>query len=110
MLTVLGALTTASWLLIFYILARLSEKFGSVLKMPPLYRWLYVSEGLATIALLAHLMQASFYLAAPRQHTLLIGLPFTLLFHHLPLTVAATIALAVTWKYWGWLITERNDR
>ncbi len=106
----MGALTTASWLLIFYILARLSEKFGSVLKMPPLYRWLYVSEGLAVIALLAHLMQASFYLAAAEERTPLTGLAFALFFHHLPLAVAVSIALVVTWKYWGWLITERNDR
>ena len=106
----MGALTTISWLFIFYILARLSEKFGSVLKMPPLYRWLYVSEALAAIALLAHLMQASSHLSAPDRPTVLTAPTFTFLFHHLPLAVAVTIALVVTWKYWGWLITERNDR
>ena len=93
-------------------MAKVSERFGSVLRMPPIYRWFYVAEFFASIAALAHLIQASTYLAQstgaqdnPRQ---LASLEVVAIFHHIPLAIAVTIGLLVAWKYWGWLITDRK--
>ena len=101
--------------MLFQILARLSEKFGSVLKMPPLYRWYYAAEFFAGIAALAHLTQATVVLSQPEVDSVQsVGLfqpnslGFTLLFHHVPLTISVTIGLIITWKYWGWLVTDRK--
>lgn len=102
-------MATLSILALFHIIAKLSERFGSVLKMPPLYKWLYLSEALAIVALLAHLIQAGSFLAATQNSAgWVMSLPFALIFYHLPLTIAVTLSLFITWKYWGWLITEQK--
>jgi len=81
--------------------------------MPPLYKWFYVAEVLAGIALLAQLLQASAYLSNtayfPNKAWGITSPAFTLLFHHVPLAIAVTIGLVITWKYWGWLLTERKS-
>ncbi len=102
-------MSTLSILVLFYIIAKLSERFGSVLKMPPLYKWFYLSEALTLVALVAHLIQAGNFLATPQNRAVrVMSLPFALVFYHLPLTIAVTLGLFITWKYWGWLITEQK--
>lgn len=104
----MSALATASLVVLCYILARLSERFGSVLKMPPLYKRYYLAEAFVALAFLAHLVRASMFLSGLDS---ILGLPvqlFMLIFYHLPLAVGMTIALLTTWTYWGWLITERK--
>lgn len=93
----------------------MSEKFGSVLKMPPLYKWFYVAQFFAGIAAFAHLTQASVFLTQgpdtlPTRNLYLQpnSLEFTLLFYHLPQVISVTIGVIITWKYWGWLITDRK--
>jgi hypothetical protein len=95
--------------MLFHILAKLSERFGSVLKMQPIHKWFYVAEGFATIAMVAHFIQASSFLSASNQELKTTSLLFTLILHHVPLAIAVTIGLVVTWKYWGWLVTERRE-
>lgn len=103
-----GLLSTASILLLLYILARLSERFGAVVKMPPLYKYYYLALGLVIISLLTQ------FITVGAQLTLLPGFDwlkapwFLLILYHLPLGVSMTIALIVTWRYWSWLITERD--
>jgi len=96
-------------------LAKLSEKFGSVLRMPRYFRWFYLAEVFAAIAALAHLTQAATFLVQSQpnltaQGNLLPSNPvaFALVFHHVPLAISVTIGILVTWKYWGWLITDRK--
>ena len=85
--------------------------------MPPIYKWFYVAEVFAAIASLAHLTQASTLLATPpgMPSSPIRGSPlqtnsleFALVFHQIPLAIALTIGLIITWKYWGWLITDRK--
>jgi uncharacterized membrane protein YbjE (DUF340 family) len=33
---------------------------------------------------------------------------FYLLLHHLPMAIAMSISLGVTWYYWSWLLKERS--
>ncbi len=81
--------------------------------MPPLYKWFYVAEVLAGIALTTHLLQASAYLsnhvAPAKQMWAVTDIAFTLVFYQIPLAVAVTIGFIITWKYWGWLLTERKS-
>ena len=81
--------------------------------MPPLYKWFYVAEALAGIALTAHLLQASAYLSNPaapvKQIWAVTDIAFTLVFYQIPLAIAVTIGFIITWKYWGWLLTERKS-
>jgi hypothetical protein len=33
---------------------------------------------------------------------------FLLLAYYLPVTIGVTIGLVITWRYWSWLVAERN--
>lgn len=101
-------MATLSIIFLFHTLAKLSERFGSVLKMPPLYKWFYAAEAFAGISLLAHLFQANAILASPQQTVFTTTLEFSLLLYHIPLAIAVTIGMVITLKYWGWLIIEQK--
>jgi hypothetical protein len=93
-LTLLSPVGTISIMFIFFILARLSEKLGAVTRIPPFYRWFWV--GITTA------------LTEQTSYPLLNDPTFYLVTYHLPMTIGVSIALAVTWRYWHWLLTERN--
>lgn len=108
-MSTLGTLGTVSLILLFYILAKLSERFGAVVKMSPLYRYYYLSLVLALIGSTTHLISARADLTSENIPNWFTEPWFLLLAHHLPLAIGATIALYITWHYWSWLITEPND-
>ena len=107
-MSLLGTVGTISLVILFFVLAKLSERFGSVVRMSPLYRYYYLSLFLVLIG-------ASVQVLAFRAETVTsipawITAPwFLLLAHHLPLAIAVSIGIYVTWHYWSWLITERNE-
>jgi hypothetical protein len=105
----LGTLGTLSLILLFYILAKLSERFGAVVKMSPLYRYYYLSLVLAFISSTTHLIAARANLTSTNIPNWFTDPWFLLLAYHLPLTVGVTIGLYITWHYWSWLITEHNE-
>jgi hypothetical protein len=109
MISILGTVGTLSVIILLFVLARLSERFGSVVKMRPLYRYYFVSLFLVLVSATTHILAASADSMATDNPSWLTNPWFLLLAFHLPLTVAVSIALYVTWRYWGWLITERND-
>lgn len=104
----LGLLGTLSVLLVFYILARLSERFGSVIKMQPRFRRYYVALVFLLIGWLANLLVVlADVLPVALQGWL--NSPWLLLWgYYLPWGIGVTIGLAVTWSYWSWLVAERN--
>ena len=101
-----GTLGTLSIALIFFILAKLSERFGTVIKMKPIFQYYYISVGLALFSFLIH------FLAVNPDRTFIVQwltAPwFLLVAYYLPLTVSVTIGLIVTWRYWSWLVTEQD--
>lgn len=107
-ISLLGTLGTLSLLLLIYILAKLSERFGSVIKMRPLYRYYYTALIFLAIGYLAHLAAAQAVLAPESMPTWVLAPWFLLLAHHLPLTIGVTIGFIITWRYWSWLVTEQD--
>jgi hypothetical protein len=102
----LGTLGTLSVGVLLFILAKLSERFGSVIRMRPLYRYYYVALFFVAIGYVAHLVEA-FAVSNPGSVPRWLIAPwFILVAHHLPLTIGVTVGLFVTWRYWSWLITE----
>jgi hypothetical protein len=107
-MSLLGTVGTISLVIFFFVMAKLSERFGSVVRMSPLYRYYYLSLFLvlisATVQFLVTRAEAittiSVWITAPW---------FLILAYHLPLAIAVTIGIYVTWHYWSWLITERNE-
>jgi hypothetical protein len=104
----LGTLGTLSLLLLFYILAKLSERFGSVIKMRPLYRSYYAALFFLAAGYASHLLVAVAYLAPESVPVWLTSTWFTFLTYHLSLAIGVTIGLITTWRYWSWLVAEYN--
>ena len=99
----LSTLGILSVIYLFFVLARLSERLGSVEKMTPRYRFYYVAIAFLTVGLFS-------YLAAIQIGDT--GLPWMswipLLTYHLPLAMGVTIGLVVTWRYWSWLLQDKR--
>jgi hypothetical protein len=106
--TLLSPMGTIAIIIIFFILARLSHKLGSVTRMPPHYRWFWVGIGFLGIAFISQLLRISVSLAGQAHYGWLTSPSFYLVTHHLPTAISVTIGLAVTWRYWSWLLTERD--
>jgi hypothetical protein len=106
--SLLGALGTLSILIIIYILAKLSERFGAVIKMRPRYRYYYLALIFLFIGWLAQLLVLATDLTPTNVQSWLNSSWFLLLAYYLPLTIGVTIGLVITWRYWSWLVAERN--
>jgi hypothetical protein len=106
--TILSPVGTISIIFIFLILARLSEKLGAVTRMPPYFRWFWAGTGFLAIALISQLVRISVSLTGQTNYQLLDNPTFYLVTYHFPMAIGVTVGLAVTWRYWSWLLTERN--
>ena len=95
---VLGIFSTLAIMLLFYIMAKLSERFGVVIRMKPIYQYYYVAMGLTAISFITQLLAA----------TVEFSLWVIVLAYHLPLSISVSIAAVITWRYWCWLVTERD--
>ena len=105
-ISLLGLVGPISVLYLFYILAKLSERLGSVEKMPANYRYYYVALVFLLIG------YASYLLLALQPETMadwFDSVWFLLLAYYLPQVIGVTIGLVVTWRYWGCLIIERTN-
>jgi hypothetical protein len=106
--SLLGTFSTASLLALFFILSKLSERFGSVVKMKPFYKGYYVGFVFLGVGLLTHLLIAGANLKPDDVPAIIHNSWFLLIAYHLPLAIGVTIGLIVTWRYWSWLVTEKN--
>jgi hypothetical protein len=104
-----GTLGLASLVYGLLILNQLSRKLGAVTKMPPFFRGYYLAGVLVGLALLTRLVRTSL-LSKPLEDSAQLAWlnsPLVdLLGYHLALALAMTISLAVTWRYWSWLLRE----
>ena len=106
--SLLGALGTLSILVIIYILAKLSERFGSVVRMRPRYRYYYIALGFLAVGWLVQLLVLAAGLTPTGIQNWLISPWVLLIGYYLPMTIGVTLGLVITWSYWSWLVAERN--
>lgn len=108
-MSILGTIGTISLIILLFVLARLSEKFGAVVRMRPLYRYYYLALIIGLISVVVHIVVVR-AAVSPMEFPAWITTPwFLLVAYHLPLAIAVTISVYVTWHYWRWLITEYNE-
>jgi hypothetical protein len=93
---------------LFYALARLSDRLGSVQKMSPIYRLYYVAIAFLAISALAQLLIIHASLSSSIVPAWLVSPWMTLITYHLSMTVGVTIGLIVSWRYWSWLVYHRD--
>jgi hypothetical protein len=88
------------------IISRLSQKLGAVTKMRGYYRGFYVSAIFLLVSLIAYLLKTSVLLASEGAPALLNSDLFYLLTYYLPLAIGTSVSLAITLRYWDWLLKE----
>jgi hypothetical protein len=103
---VLGSMGLISAIYITLIMSRLSQKLGAVTKMRGYYRGFYVSAIFLLVSVIAYLLRTSVLLASEEAPTLLNSDLFYLLTYYLPLAIGTSISLAITLRYWDWLLKE----
>lgn len=106
--SILSILGTGSLIVLFYVLAKLSERFGAVIKMPPIFRYYYIALIFLAIGAITQFIVAIATLTPKNTSSWLVSSWFLLLAYHLPLAIGLTTGLVITWRYWSWLVTEHN--
>ena len=101
-----GSLGLFSLLLATWIFAQLSKRLGEVTKLPRYYRGFYVSMACLTIAVIAHFLRTSVFLAENVGPAVFHRDVFYLVTYYLPLAAGMTLDLVVVWRYWNWLLRE----
>jgi hypothetical protein len=99
LLTWLSLLGPFSVLIVLVVVALLSSRLGAVTRRPPLYRWLFVSAALIGVAL-------TFRVASMDEAGRLVG--YASLVYDVPVIMALLLGVVVVWRYWGWLLYERD--
>jgi len=107
-ISLFGSLGILSLLPLIFILAKLSARFGSVVKMAAIYRFYYLALFFVAIGALTHLVVAGANLEPQKAPGFITSPDFLFFTYHLPLAIGVTIAIIITWLYWSWLITEYN--
>ena len=110
LVAIVGTAGLGAIVLVLVVVARLTQRWESVTSKRSHYKLFYVSAGLVGIASLARLVRATHLdpgaepaiLADPRSWLYVLA-------YHIPLTVAMTISLFVTWRNWGWLLHEQSS-
>jgi hypothetical protein len=105
LLHLVGLLGPLALSLLLLLLAVLCRRLGSVTNTPPYYLGLYLAAGLMGVSLLARLV--NILRAVPIN---LVGdesLAWALLYNGFP-AFSLTLGLVVVWRYWSWLLAERD--
>lgn len=101
----LGLLGSISVAIALVVLGLLSKRLGSVTRTPPYYFWFYVAAGLMLVSIFARLVNLGH--GSETAATLIQDEILILLYAGLP-AIAITLGLVVAWRYWSWLLAERN--
>jgi len=107
--TSLGPLGLLSIVYLGLLLANLSRRFSAVTKMAGYHRYFSVANGFVALAAVSQLIRGTAALAPQLAVSVLLEPWFALVTFHVPLAVGVTLALALTWYYWGWILKERIE-
>jgi hypothetical protein len=107
--TPLGPVSLVAVIYATIIYLGLSRKLGAVTKMRPYYRLFLVSLGFLCVALTAYVVRNAAYLNGEAYAEWLLSPTFGLVFFHLPLFIGVSLNGGLIWRYWSWLLTEKQE-
>jgi hypothetical protein len=87
-------------MLMLWVMAQISRRFGEVTHRPPLYRGFYAAMLLMLIPLGVRLLAIGHSL----ENTV------EALIYNLPFALSLTLAIFIAWRYWGWLVYAREGQ
>ena len=93
---------------VLYIFAILSRKLGTVVKMKPYYRWLYLALALVLVSLASEWLVLTLRSVPQLAPEWILSDWFYLIGHTVPLASASVLALVIVLRYWGWLFREHD--
>lgn len=105
--TLLSAAAPLALMITLWVMAQISRRFGEVTHRPPLYRAFYVALALLVFPLVVRLLALGL---TAQQIADLGGNTLEAALHDLPLAASITLAVVVTWRYWGWLVYAREGQ
>ena len=105
--SLLGVLAPVAIAVTLVVLGLLSQRLGAVTNTPPYYRWFYVAAVLVSVAAFFELLYV-LSLSVDDGEGLVYAEAFYLLTYSVPMAVGLMISAAVSWRYWGWLLSERG--
>jgi hypothetical protein len=107
---VLGTAGLGAIVVVLIIMGRLTQRWELVTRSRSGYQLFFVAAALIIVASVARLVRAG-YLVSGTGPPLLSSAQswFYLCAYHLPLSIAMTISLIVTWRNWGWLLREPSS-
>jgi len=101
--TLLSVAAPLALMIMLWVMAQISRRFGEVTPRPPLYRGFYVALLFLLFPLSMRLLTIG--LDAPTDAS-----TDTTLFHDLPNALSIVLAVFITWRYWGWLVYAREGQ
>ncbi|NLF74085.1 MAG: hypothetical protein GX573_00185 [Chloroflexi bacterium] len=107
LLTLLGVAAPLATMMSLWILAQISRRFGEVTQRPPLYRGFYAALALWVFPLVTRLLAMGL---TDGENDRLGGNSLEALVHNGPAALSVTLAVVIVWRYWGWLVTTREDQ
>jgi hypothetical protein len=87
------------------VMGLLSKRLGSVTRTPRYYLGFYLAAVMIAVSVLARLLNVGRGIEAAADLNQEMG--WVLLYNGLP-ALAISLALFVAWRYWSWLLAERN--
>ncbi|MCC6617154.1 MAG: hypothetical protein IT320_27015 [Anaerolineae bacterium] len=105
LLSAAGPLGIGIALLVVGLLSKRMNSMSVIADGKPLYRWYYVAAALAFLsaaARIAGLLSGDVTIESDRTEIV-----WVLLYHGLP-ALAVTIGVVGAWRYWSWLLAERD--
>lgn len=105
----LGVGATLAVGLMLFILGLLSKRLGEVTHTRPYYRWLYGAAALTCIAAFFEFLYILSTFSEGSDTSLLYNKAFYVVTYVIPLAISLTIGAIVSWRYWSWLVIERDE-
>jgi hypothetical protein len=105
--TLLSAIAPLALIMMLWVMAQISRRFGEVTHRPPLYRGFYVAIALMFFPLVVRLLAIGL---AEEARNDLGGNSVEALVYDLPLALGITLGVIVAWRYWGWLVYAREGQ
>jgi len=99
MLSLFALLGPISMIVLLVTLGTFSRRLGAVYRRPPVYHVFYVGAILIGVGVAYRITGAD---ATGRADTT------SALFYDLTLIVGLFLAVIIAWRYWGWLLSERD--
>lgn len=105
--TLLSVTTPVTLMILLWVMAQISRRFGEVTHRPPIFRWYYVAISLLIAPLAVRVVAVGM---PDTDRADLGGNTVGAMFHDIPLALAITLGIVIAWRYWGWLIYAREGQ